>query len=721
MRLGSPLAAIAAAALVAVGTVLSGQAPVEPVHAATAKPNIVVFYLDDVAPHDGRLWSDPELTPTIYDRFVAHGVHFPSAIGETPLCCPARATLMTGLHTHNHGVAVNDVALFNPGETVATELSAAGYATMLIGKYLNKSETLSETGWEQHSAGWSVFDAFMTRHSETTGYFTGYTLFTKDGGPITPDEHSTQMIAERSVMRMAATDPEKPIFAVLSIVDTHLPNIPMAQFADDSRCDSMPAWNPPNYNEADVSDKPNYVSKLALLPETDGWPMVAYCKEMLGVDWLVGQVTDELAAEGRLDNTLLVFTADNGMDWGSHRLTLKDSPYSTPVPLYFSWPARWGSDPRTIDQYTSNIDLAPTFCAYGGCTLGPFPGGQSGPDGLSLKPLLEGTATGLGRDALLETGYRIHPFAAIRTTDDSDLGLWHSVDYANGFRELYNVDPDEDPFELDNLAYDPIYSDIRAELADRLLELLAEGRPEATASITISQDSLPNNKQDFEFSGDLGSFMLDDDSDATLPRELVFADLAPGSYAFRQAVVPGWSLVSLSCPPGSQIDVAAGRVTVNLLAGYQVTCTFRNAGRRPDASVALVETGPFKGDNVYGALPTKRQTQRWDGAGAGQVFDFFVGIQNDSSVADSFTVQSTETGSGSIAIAYLVGGVDVTAEVTAGTYTVSELAPGAAILLVMRVSVAPDAPTGLRKKVVVRQSSLGDPTRVDAVRASVTR
>ena len=74
---------------------------------AEQPPNIVVIYLDDVNPHDGRLWSDPELTPTLHDLFVAHGISFPRAIAETPLCCPARGALLTGLHTHNHNVKVN--------------------------------------------------------------------------------------------------------------------------------------------------------------------------------------------------------------------------------------------------------------------------------------------------------------------------------------------------------------------------------------------------------------------------------------------------------------------------------------------------------------------------------------------------------------------------------------------------------------------------------------
>ena len=78
------------------------------------KPNIVLFYLDDVALTDGRLWGNPQLTPTIYDLFVAHGTTFTNAVGETPLCCPGRGSVLTGLHTHNDGVVANNARLFNP-------------------------------------------------------------------------------------------------------------------------------------------------------------------------------------------------------------------------------------------------------------------------------------------------------------------------------------------------------------------------------------------------------------------------------------------------------------------------------------------------------------------------------------------------------------------------------------------------------------------------------
>ncbi len=174
----------ASAPLIGLTALVHGQLA-GPANAANEKPNIVVIMIDDTSIHDGRLWGDgpngdPSLTPAIYNQFVANGVRFPNAIGETPLYCPARATLMTGLHTHNHGVKLNDARLFNPAEHIGRAMGDEGYATYWIGKYLNKVELLSPQQWVANASGWSEFDVFANPvNDNTVGYYSNYTLFTK--------------------------------------------------------------------------------------------------------------------------------------------------------------------------------------------------------------------------------------------------------------------------------------------------------------------------------------------------------------------------------------------------------------------------------------------------------------------------------------------------------------------------------------------------------------
>lgn len=247
----------------------------------------------------------------------------------------------------------------------------------------------------------------------------------------------------------------------------------------------MPPRKLASYNEADVSDKPLFVSRQPLLPYADGWPMLGYCREMIGIDWLIEQITNELQANGHLDNTLLVFTVDNGSTWGAHRLGQKKlTPYATQIPLYMWSPSAWdsGAQPRNIDNLAVNIDLAPTFCDLAdGCSLGPYHGGQTGPDGLSLVPLLHGAAESLGRDAVLETAWAgERTWQALRTTSSNALGQWHYIEWQDGLRELY--DSIGDPSKLRNLGRDPSLENLRRELSVRLAELLQERRVVAAAA-----------------------------------------------------------------------------------------------------------------------------------------------------------------------------------------------------------------------------------------------
>lgn len=719
-------AVIAAALLLALLGLTAAVGPTRiPTAAAQDKPNIVVFLLDDTNPIDNRLWSNPTLTPNIYDLFVAQGIHFSNAFGETPLCCPSRATLLTGLHTQNHGVFVNDGTLFNPGETLAKELHNAGYHTMIAGKYLNKIFSFTPDDWAEHEVGWDDMDVFSNdQRLEDARLYYHYDVHSIDGTVTHYDDlHSTRFVTETTVTHLREVPAESPLFALMSIYNTHNPHIPMPEFATDPRCDSMPPWRPQNYNEADISDKPAYVRAHAAFQPRDGYPMIGICREMLGVDWMVGQTVQELTLEGRLDNTVFVFLADNGMTWGEHRLPQnKNTPYATPIPIYMHWGAGWGTDARDIDEYVSDIDFAPTLCDIGGCALGPFPNGQPKPDGVSLLPVIDGALNGLpahlGRDAILQSNFEV-PWWGIRTTPDSSLGLWAYTEWSNGDRELYDMT--NDPWQLQNLASDPAYRSLRGELARRLMQLKAEGRPVGLpTTVTIVETSVPTNKQDFAFSGDLGSFTLDQDSDPTLPRKTTITGLAPGTYTVTQAKVPAWTLKTISCA-GADISVSSGTAVIYVQNGDALTCTFTNVKRRPDLSIALSASGPYKGDNYYSATPVKAQTQRRDLVEPGFEYDYLVSVQNDGKLADAFTIGASVTGSATVTASFWSGTTDITGDVLAGSFRTSSLLPGAKTTLVLRVMVAAEAVAGDKQTVVISGQSVAEPVAVDVVRAVTTR
>jgi arylsulfatase A-like enzyme len=451
---------------VLLAVVLLAVIPALAVRAQDERPDIVIIYLDDAGAHDGRLWNDPARTPALAELFAQRGISFPNAIGETPLCSPGRAGLLTGRHTTNHGVNANTTQPFDPSVTMGTELKEAGYRTAWIGKFLNDlRRTVKGDEVARYAQGWDVFDVIYANN----GKYLDYDLWTREGmrsyGSAAED-HSTLVARERVMSALRETPEGTPVMAMVSVVDLHEPYVVAEKYAADPRCADIEAWKPPSFGE-DLSDKPAWVQERREL-DRDGWPMKRYCRQMLAVDELVAGVMEVQRERGRLEDTLFVFTSDNGNTWGAHGLPArKATPYATPVPLTMTWLSRWGEEPRTIDEVVSNIDLAPTLCAIAGCEMGPFPSGPPGADGLSLLPLLDGDVDHLERTIVREQsgpGYPSLPESwGLRSTAQHPLGRWHYSEYETGERELY--DSLADPWELENLAADGEHADIVAHLA----------------------------------------------------------------------------------------------------------------------------------------------------------------------------------------------------------------------------------------------------------------
>ena len=452
-----------------------------------AKPNVVVVLTDDEPALDGRLMRYmPNARALLRDA----GITFTDFHVETSLCCPARAGYLTGQHTHNHGVTRNVAKIFDPRMTLATALDDAGYHTALLGKYYNQYGRIAPVvppGWDH----WAAFgDA---RYYDYELWVDGAAQAEVHGR--TPEDYSTDVIASKAVEVIEQAPSGEPLFLWLAPNAPHAPTWEVAPRYAKTAC-NVPRWRPPNWNELNVTDKPAYVQRRHLI-DGPGTKLVALCRQLLGVDDLIGDVRDALDAKGRLENTIFVYLGDNGYFQGEHRIaTGKAAPYVSEVPAYLAWPAGLGSKPRVISERLMNIDLAPTICELAGCTLGPFPNGQTRPDGLSFAGLLLGTATSVGRDAVLEQMIEVaspldSPYGAVVTTSLSSLGEWHYIEYANGDRELYDISNGPcwawnrslpgDPCRLTNRARFRSSGPLVGALHDRLLELRAEyGGPGTT-------------------------------------------------------------------------------------------------------------------------------------------------------------------------------------------------------------------------------------------------
>jgi N-acetylglucosamine-6-sulfatase len=242
-----------------------------------------------------------------------------------------------------------------------------------------------------------------------------------------------------------------------------------------------PLPKPSSFNEADVSDKPQWVRNRPRLSSTQISDMTEFYRKRLralqSVDEMVLRLVKALDAEGELSNTYIVFTSDNGIYLGEHRLEAKAAAYNAAprVPLLIRGPGV--PQGVTRSQMVLNNDLAPTFASWAGVTPPSFV------DGRSLRPLLTTSPPATWRTAFLvehrrseeEYDYvrRIPNYDAVRTA------RYNYVEYETGEKELYDLTTD--PTELTNI-YNSAPQTLRSDLKARLDALKSCAGADASAT-----------------------------------------------------------------------------------------------------------------------------------------------------------------------------------------------------------------------------------------------
>jgi N-acetylglucosamine-6-sulfatase len=421
--------------------------------------------------------------PNVRRLLGMHGVTFQNAFVTTSLCCPSRASILTGLYSRHTGVYENEspgggATAFEDRSTLPVWLHGAGYETALIGKYLNDYQRL---GQRYIPPGWDRWVTIAQRHQ--IRYY-GYLL--NEDGQLTrygrgPKDYTTTVLSQKA--EEFVKEAAEPFFLYVAPIAPHLPVVPAPQDVGKA---SPPHFDPPSLNEPNLRDKPWGDTYPLLSPQRLQARQVArerILESLLSVDRLVGSLVDTLNERGVLDRTVLVFTSDNGLLLGEHRLEAKVWPYeeSIRVPLVVRTP--WAQAASTDDHLVLNIDLAPTLTELAGISP-PSP-----VDGRSFADLLRGRSPpdGWRSEFVVEFlgtprhGLRPPPFEALRTE------RYLYVEYQNGWRELYDLDTDR--FELTNLAEVDRYREVRRRLQSRLQERLASPPNTGTPSPSPSSGS----------------------------------------------------------------------------------------------------------------------------------------------------------------------------------------------------------------------------------------
>jgi arylsulfatase A-like enzyme len=436
------------------------------------KPNIVFILTDDL---NVEVYGHmPKLKQLLDDQGTSFSNHFLNI----SLCCPSRTAILRGQYAHNTQIFGNSppqggfeafYAHNSEADTLPVWMAAAGYRTVLMGKYLNGYPNTAPadyippgwTEWYSPVAGnpYSEYNYDLNENGTTHAY------------GATPADYFVDVISTKAVdfIHRAAND-HTPFYMHVTPYVPHAPATPPDRYLADFPGAKAPRT--PSFNEADVSDKPMWLATKPLLTANQIAGIDALygkrLRSMEAIQDLVQAIVDALQETGQLDHTYIVFTSDNGFHQGQHRL---DSGKNTEfdedlfVPLIVRGPSVPAG--ATVDHMTVNVDFAPTFVDLAGATI------PATIDGRSLVPLLGGTPPPLAswrQLVLLQHGDDVGDEPLLRNVDpgtleppDSDApaaaaeppfegvrtSRYTYVEYTTGEKALY--DHTTDPDQLKNM------------------------------------------------------------------------------------------------------------------------------------------------------------------------------------------------------------------------------------------------------------------------------
>lgn len=437
------------------------------------RPNIVVVLVDDLRWDELGCTGHPFARTPHIDRLAREGARFCNAFCTTPLCSPSRANLLTGLHTHYHGILDNTDRSEQSHELITFPrlLHDGGYETAYVGKWHMGNDGTARPG----------FDHWVGIAGQGTSFDP---VLDVNGEEVKETGHTTDVLS-RKAADFVGKKRDRPFCLYLAHKALH----PELQQRDDGSIDDqaasrfMPAKRHEElYEGAPVPRRLNVVDGLdgkpALQREIEGLPPLSRetgtsdetvrdrQRMLAGVDEGVGLLLETLEESGTLDDTVFVFTSDHGYWYGEHGLSVERRlayEEALRIPLLVRYPHLVPAG-RLIDNTVLTIDLAPTALDLAGVKS------ETAFDGRSLVPLLRGEQPNEWRTSFLIQYNTDIVFPRVLTMGYRALRTerWKYIRYQDleGMDELYDLV--EDPYEMRNLIDDP---DAAEELARLQTEL----------------------------------------------------------------------------------------------------------------------------------------------------------------------------------------------------------------------------------------------------------
>jgi arylsulfatase A-like enzyme len=419
---------------------------------AHARMNVLVVMTDD------QRFDSVSKMPSLAS-LARQGVQFTRAYQPTPVCGPARASIYSGgFLSQNTGVLENSapnggVNLFVDRVNLGTVMQQAGYRTLFAGKWVNGYESRGD----YVPPGWSKFVGRRSFANTTSWYSFRYTVGSSGpsasgyGTTVASNAYTAYYERDQILRFLDGVPATQPFFIFWSPSAPHEIAMPAPQ---DTTAFPTFLYRGRGVGETDLSDKPRWVRQNRDPPDDDEF-MRDQLRTLLSVDRSLGAILDKLRARGQLDETVIIYTSDNGYQWNEHGLWRKDKPYeeSARVPFIVSMP---GVAARTEHKLVAPVlDVGPTIYEIAGTSRRS--------DGRSLVPLLRNPAAAWRQDVFFE-----HSFS---TANGNALWAgvvnqrWKYIRYWTGEEELYDLE--SDPFELRSRHADLSLQSLKGTMAAR--------------------------------------------------------------------------------------------------------------------------------------------------------------------------------------------------------------------------------------------------------------
>lgn len=441
------------------------------------RPNILVVLVDDLRWDEMGCAGHPFVRTPNIDRIANEGARFRNAFCTTPLCSPVRASLLTGLYTHHHGILDNTDRSGQSHEliTFPRMLQETGYETAFVGKWHMGNDDSARPGFEH----------WVSMKGQGTSFDP---VLNVNGKQVKYEGHTSDVLNEKAA-EFVRRNRDKPFCLYIAHKALHpeLVQYDDGSISDPSAARFLPARRHEGlYADEAVPRRLNVVDTLdgkpALQRPVEGLPPLSRktgtpddtvrdrLRMLAAVDEGLGTLLHLLEEAGQLDDTVIIVTSDHGYWYGEHGLSVERRlayEEAIRIPLLIRFP-RLVARARIIDEFALSIDLAPTLLELANAApTGPL-------DGQSLVPLLRGTPPKDWRSSFLIEYNTDTVFPRVRNMGYKAVRTkrWKYIRYneLDNMDELYDLR--EDPYEMKNRVDEPELAEVRQKLSQEIDRLL---------------------------------------------------------------------------------------------------------------------------------------------------------------------------------------------------------------------------------------------------------